>query len=207
MTYSSAPGYAFNAGEEVILVPTTMDQVKDLWNILAVTGFTTVGTVEVADRGTKLQLATNTLGSVGSIQVVGGSGNQYTVPVLTSGELLGNNQMVISANSIASQAVASDQWFRLQAQNYQNKNAGISNNTSVTVLSNTPISGESTITLLNQDSNQLYFGSPRSYPRIEGLTFRIEKQGLLACLSWNGVGSSPDFSSSLNFNDRADHGP
>ncbi len=200
LTYASAPGYAFNAGEEVILVPTTMDQVKDLWNILAVTGFTTVGTVEVSDRGTRLQLATNTFGSVGSIQVVGGSGNQYVVPVLTSGELLGNNQMVISANSIAAQAVASGQWFRLQAQNYQNKDTGISNNTSVTVLSNTPISGESTVTLLNQESNQLYFGSPRNYTRIQGLTFRVEKQGLLTCLSWNGVGSSPDFSSSLNFN-------
>ena len=58
-----------------------MDQVQRLWSVLAVTGFTTVGTVEVVDRGTKLQLATNTLGSVGSIQIVGGSGNEYSVLV------------------------------------------------------------------------------------------------------------------------------
>lgn len=202
LTYSSAPGYSFfTSGEEVRLIPTTMEQVQEFWSILAVAGFTTVGTIEVVDRGTKLQLATNTLGSVGSIQIVGGSGNEYSVPVLTSGELIGNNYMIISANTIASQAVSSDQWFRLQAQNFQNKDTGIAANTSVTVLSNTPIAGESTVTLLNQEENQLYFGSPRSNVRVEGSTFRIEAQGSLACLSWTGVGTTPVFSSSLNFND------
>ena len=125
------------------------------------------------------------------------------VPVLTSGELLGNNAMIFSANSIASQAVASDQWFRVAAQNYQNKNVGFGANTSVTVLSNTPISGQSTVILENQTAAQLYFGSPRSFVRVSGDTFRIEKQGALACLSWNGVGSSPNFSTNLNFNDSA----
>ena len=202
LTYPSDTGYSFfTSGDEVRLVPTTMDQVKDLWNILAVTGFTTVGTIETVDRGTKLQLATNTIGSVGSIQIVGGSGNEYSVPVLTSGELLGNNEMIVSANSIASQAMMSDQWFRLQAQNFQNKDTGISANTSVTVLSNTPISGESTVTLSNQEANQLYFGSPRKNVNVEGRTFRIEKQGELACLSWDGVGTSPGFGSSVNIND------
>lgn len=203
LTYSSDTGYAFNAGDEVRLIPTTMDQVKNLWSILAVTGFTTVGTIEVVDRGNKLQLATTTIGSVGSIQIVGGSGNLYSVPVLTSGELLGNNQMSVSANSIASQAMASDQWFRLQAGNYQNKNTGISDNTSVTVASNTPTSGQSTITLLNRQADQLYFGAPRSFTTVSGRTFRIEKQGFLTCLSWNGVGSPPNFSVAANLNQSA----
>ncbi len=194
LAYPSAPGYAFNAGDEVILIPTTMDQVKDFWNILAVTGFTTVGTVETAERGTKLQLATNTLGSVGAIQIVGGNGNEYSVPVLTSGNLVGMNEMVVSVNAIASEAMMSDQWFRLQAQNYQTKDTGIATNTSVTVLSNTPIAGESTVTLLNQTAGQMYFGSPRAGISVEGLTFRIEAQGSLTCLSWNGVGTSPNFS-------------
>ena len=77
LTYSSDTGYAFNMGDQVRLVPTTIDQVQRLWSILAVTGFTTVGNVETSDRGTRLQLATNTVGSVGSIQIVGGSGNEY----------------------------------------------------------------------------------------------------------------------------------
>ncbi len=203
LTYPSAPGYAFNNGEEVRLIPTTMDQVKDLWNVLAVTGFTTVGTIETVDRGTKLQLATNTIGSGGSIQVVGGSGNQYTVPVLTSGELIDPTHMIISANSIASQAVASDQWFRLQAENYQNKNTGFAQNTDVTVASNTPIAGESTVTLSNQNINQLYFGAPKSFVTVSGSTFRIERQGLLACLSWTGAGTTPVFTTAANLTESA----
>jgi hypothetical protein len=178
-----------------------MDQVQKLWSILAVTGFTTVGSVKVVDRGTKLQLATNTLGSIGSIQIVGGSGNEYSVPILTSGELVGNNHMSVEVNNIASQAVMSDQWFRLQALNYQNKDTGLAANTSVTILSNSPIGGESTVTFLNQSPNQLYFGGPRKNIRVDGDTFRIEKQGSLTCLSWDGVGTSPAFSSPLNFND------
>ena len=202
LTYPSDTGYSFfTSGDEVRLIPTTMDQVQRLWSILAVTGFTTVGTVQVVDRGTKLQLATNTIGSIGSIQIVGGSGNEYSVPVLTSSQLIGNGDMSVSANSIASQAMASDQWFRLQAGNYQSKSTGIDTNTSVTVLSNTPSGGESTVTLLNQGPSQLYFGGPRKNINVVGDTFRIEKQGSLACLSWNGVGTSPGFSSALNFND------
>lgn len=202
LTYPSDTGYSFfTSGDEVRLIPTTMDQVKDLWNILAVTGFTTVGTIETAERGSKLQIATNTIGSIGSIEIVGGSGNEYSVPVLTSGVLLGTNQVMVSANSIASQAMASDQWFRLQAQNKQSKNTGFDPNTSVTVASNSPISGQSTITLLNQTSGQLYFGSPRAFPTVSGRTFRVENQGSLTCLSWNGVGSSPNFSIPANLND------
>ena len=195
LAYPSAPGYSFfTSGETIMLIPTTIDQVKDFWNILAVTGFTTVGTVEVVERGTKLQLATNTIGSDGSIQIIGGSGNEYVVPILTSGELLGNNEMIVSANSIASQAVASDQWFRLQAEISQNKDTGISTNTSVTVLSNTPSSGKSTVTLLNQESGELYFGSPRNFIRVEGDTFRIERQGSLSLPKLEWCGTSPNFS-------------
>ena len=203
LTYASAPGYAFNGGDEVRLIPTTMDQVKDLWNILAVTGFTTVGTIETVDRGTKLQLATETIGSGGSVQVVGGSGNLYSVPVLISGELIDLSHMIIGANSVASQSVSSDQWFRLQAQTKQNKNTGFASNTSVTVASNTPIAGQSTITLLNQQSNQLYFGAARNFTSVSGSVFRVEKQGSLACLSWAGTGSTPVFTATANLNDGA----
>jgi hypothetical protein len=203
LTYASAAGYDFNNGDEVRIIPTTMDQVKDLWNILAVTGFTTVGTVETSDRGTKLQLATTTIGSEGSVQIVGGSGNEYTVPVLVGGELIDPTHMIVGVSTIASQPMTSDQWFRLEAQNYQNKNTGFAANTSVTVASNTPIAGRSTITLLNQDSDQLYFGSSKSFVTVASATFRIEKQGSLVCLSWTGVGTTPVFSTPANFNQSA----
>lgn len=195
-------GYAFNASEEIRLVPTTMDQVRRLISVLAVTGFTTVGTVGVSDRGSRLELATNLLGSDGSIQIIGGLANQYSVPVLDSATRVNNSIMSVSVDKVSGQGIQSDQWFRLQATFEQRKETLVSSNTSIDVVSNSPVVGQSTIRFLGRAMNQRYFGKPRHHVRSRGRTFRVEKQGALACLSWNGIGASPAFlKSPLNLND------
>lgn len=202
LTLPTDVGYAFNDGEDVRLIPTTMDQVRRLSSILAVSGFTTVGTVGVVHRGTRIEIATNTLGSDGSIQIIGGLGNGYEFPALDSATRVDNSLMSVSTNAIASQGVHSDQWFRLEAVNFQKKENLFSSNTSMTILSNNPAIGQSTIKMLNRTLNERYFSKPRNHVRSRGRTFRIEKQGSLVCLSWNGVGSSPVFQKAvMNFND------
>lgn len=194
-------GYAFNNGETVQLIPTTMEQVEKFISITAVTGFSTMGTINLVDRGSELELATDTVGSSGAIQVIGGTANSYSVPVLDTAESIDNTYMSISANRVAASGVSSDQWFRLQAANVQSKLALFNSNTSINVASNTPTTGQATLTFLNRTLEQRYFGKPRHSPRIIGRTFRIEKQGTLTCLSWTGVGGNPFFvNSSLNFN-------
>ena len=198
----SDAGYAFNNGEEIRLIPTTMDQVRRLISILAVTGFTTVGTVGTVDRGTKLELATQVLGSDGAIQIIGGLANQYSVPVLDSATRLDNSIALISTDRVSAQGIHSDQWFRLKATTAQRKEALLSSNSTVSVVSNSPTVGQSTIRLGGRSLNQRYFGRPRSFVRSRGRTFRVEKQGSLVCVSWDGVGTSPSFvKSTLNFND------
>ena len=195
-------GYAFNDGEPLSLSPTTMDQVNRFLNILAVTGFTTVSTVDVVDRGTRVELATRTLGSLGAIQIVGGNANNYSAPVLDTATRIGNTELQISVGKVPSAGAQSDQWFKLIATQKQKKLTLLSSNTSLSIVGNSPTANESTITLLNRSSTQRYFGKPRSHIRTAGRTFKIEKQGSLVCLSWNGVGSSPFFKKSvLNFND------
>jgi uncharacterized phage protein gp47/JayE len=195
-------GYSFNNGEEIRLVPTTMGQVARLASILAVTGFSTVGSISLVDRGTRIDLSTDVIGSGGAIQIIGGTANQYSVPVLDSATRLDNINSMISVDSVSGSGILSDQWFRLQAKNKQNKLTLIGSNTSVSIQSNTPSTSQSTISLLNKSLTQRYFGRPRHSVRILGNTFRVEKQGSLVCLSWNGIGSSPQFlKSSLNFND------
>ncbi len=203
LTLPTDTGYAFNNGEEVRLIPTTMDQAKRLTSVLAVSGFTTVGTIGVSDRGNKLELSTDILGSSGAIQVIGGSANQYSLPVLDSAARLDNTYMQISADIVASQPMASDQWFRLQAAQAQTKSALFSSNTSVAVAGNNPTVGQSLVTLSGRLLTQRYFGKPRNHVRSRADGFRVEKQGNLVCLSWDpNVGSTPVFSkASLNFND------
>lgn len=195
-------GYSFNNGEEVRIIPTTMDQVQRFLSVFAVTGFTTVGTVGIVERLSRLSLATDVLGSSGAIQVIGGSANDYNVPVLDSAIRLDNSYMQISASKVAAQGVHSDQWFRLSAANAQSKAALFSSNTSITVTPNFPSVGQSTVKLGGRQINQRYLGRPRHHVRSIGRTFRIEKQGSLVCLSWNGVGTSPSFlKSAVNLND------
>lgn len=195
-------GYAFNDGEEIRFIPTTMDQVRRFISVLAVSGFTTVGTVGLVDRGTRLELATNILGSDGSIQIIGGLANSYEVGVIDSAARLDNSIASISVDRVSAQGIHSDQWFRLQATNFQRKDANFSSASSVSVVGNSPTTGQSTVTLGGRALNQRYFGKPRNHVRTRGRTLRVEKQGDLVCISWNGVGSSPAFiKSSLNFND------
>lgn len=201
LTLSTDTGYTFNNGEEIRLIPTTMEQVRSLLSVLAVTGLTTVGTVGAVERGTRIELATDILGSSGSIQVLGGLANQYEAPVLDSAIRIDNDLMIVSSNEVSSQGVQSDQWFRLNASTAQRKDTLFSSNSSVTVMGNNPITGKSTIKLLGRAMNQRYFGKARNHTRVRGRTFRIEKQGSLVCLSWNNVGSSPVFlKAAANFN-------
>jgi uncharacterized phage protein gp47/JayE len=194
-------GYAFNSAEEIRFVPTTMDQVKRLISVLAVTGMSTVGSIGLVDRAKKLELATSILGSDGAIQIIGGLANGYSVPVLDSAVRTNNSLMTISVDRVASQGVHSDQWFKLQASVKQRKDILFGANTTVTALGNSPAVGQTTIKLGGRALNQRYFGKPRHHVRSRGNTFRIEKHGSLACLSWNGVGTSPAFlKSALNFN-------
>jgi hypothetical protein len=202
LTLPTDVGYAFNNGEEVRLIPTTMDQVRAFISVLAVSGFTTVGTVGVVDRDTRLEFATDTLGSSGSIQIIGGLANSYQTPVLDSATRVDNSIMNISVDNVAGQGINSGQWFRLAASNQQKKSTLFDTNTSATLVGADPVAGSSTVELLNRQLNQRYFGKPRHHIRSQGRNFRIEQQGALVCLSWDGNGSSPVFNkAALNFND------
>lgn len=202
LTLPTAFGYAFNNSESIIFSPTTMEQVSRFVSVLAVTGFTTLGEVTLVDRGTRVQLSTQTLGSAGAIQIVGGLANGYQVPIFGSAARTDNIIMTASANLVSADGVQSGQWFRLAATNTQSKAAGISSNTSATIIDNNPTVGQSTIQLLNRNLNQRYYGKPRYHVRTQGRTFRIEKQGKLVCLSANpNISSSPTFQTNVNFND------
>lgn len=202
LSLPSAYGYAFNNSETIIFSPTTMEQVSRFISVLAVTGFTTLGTIDLVDRASQLELATQTLGSSGAIQIIGGLANSYETPVLGSATRIDNNLSSITVNSIAGAGIQSDQWFRLAATNTQAKETLFSTNTSVSILGNNPSNGQSTIQLFNRQLNQRYFGKPRWNVNVQNRTFRIEQQGSLVCLSANPNNSaSPNFSSTVPFND------
>lgn len=201
LSLPSDVGYAFNNGENIVFSPTTIDQIDRFLSVLAVTGFTTLGSVNTADRGLGIELSTNTIGGQGAIQIIGGTANGYSFPVLDSAIRFDNVLMAVSANNIASTGIESDQWFRLQASVAQIKETLISDTSDISIFPNNPSFGQSTIRLENKSLTQRYFGKPRNNIRSRGDTFRIEKQGSLVCLSWDNIGTNPQFvKNAMNFN-------
>lgn len=195
--------YAFNDEEELRLIPTTIEQLVDFLSVLAVTGFSTLGEISVAQRDQVLQLASQILGSSGSVRISGGRGNSASALIIGTSNSIGQTgYMKTSVSRASSAGISVDQWVRLQASNRQVKTTGISVTTNVTVQSNTPSPNTSTIELGNRDATDRYFGQPRNHIRDQGRAFHVEKHGSLVCISWDGqTGSSPAFSKNVEFND------
>jgi len=193
-------GYSFNNGEPLIFSPTTIDQVNKFINTQAVTGLSTASVINTANRDSELEISSETYGSAGYIEVVGGAANGYSFPVIDSALNINNQYAAISASTIASSNVISGQWFYLQAANVQQKQTELGDNTNVVFTPNSPSAGLSTVTLSNGLSTQRYFGTPRAISGLSSLTFRVEAQGELVCFSYVNSTSSPQYlTQSINF--------
>lgn len=190
---SDGTGYAFNNGETVIFSPTTIDQVYQFMNTLPVTGLSTAALINPANRDSILEVSSFSFGSQGFVEVVGGSANGYGFPLQNGSQNIGNKYAAISAIATASNNVMSGQWFFLQAANAQKKLTNFGTNSDVTTTPNSPLAGQTTVTVSGELPTQLYFGSPRTIAGLSGLTFRVEKQGNFVCFSYVDSTSSPQF--------------
>jgi uncharacterized phage protein gp47/JayE len=199
----SATGYAFNAGTEIKLVPATIDQVRRLLNVLAVTGATTVADIDASRRERRLQIATQLLGSEGSVQVIGGAANEALASVIGSAIAIDNSFSLLTTSSGSAQNLHSDQWVLAQAANPQRKAALIRETALASAMPGVPAVGSSVFQLFNRTLDSRHFGRPRNHVRTQLRSFKVEKQGLLTCVSWDGQGSQPQFLHALNLNDTA----
>jgi hypothetical protein len=199
---SDGTGYAFNNGETIILSPTTVEQVAEYTNILPVTGLTTASVVNTANRDSILEFSSDTFGSQGFVEVVGGPANGYAFPLQNGALNIGNQYAAITAVQTASSNVISDQWFFLQAATAQKKLTNFGVNSDVTIVPNSPLAGQSTVTVSGELATQLYFGAPRTIAGLSDLRFRVEKQGSLVCFSYVSSTGSPQFLTfPVNFNE------
>jgi hypothetical protein len=162
---NTVDAYAFNKGENVRLVPITSPHVTDFLNILAVTGYTTLGEIKSVDRNTDVQFSTDIIGSNGAVQISGGSASFANASVDGSASFIGeqsNASAIITVVASATRGFHSDQWVKVEASEIQKKNILINN--------------------LN-----------RYHTRTRGRTFKVEKHGELTCISWDNVGTEPYF--------------
>lgn len=199
---SDGTGYAFNNGETIIFSPTTIDQVYRFMEVLPVTGLSTASLINPANRDSVVELSSYTYGSQGYVEVVGGPANGYSFPLQNGALNIANQYAAISAFATASSNVISGQWFFLQAATAQQKLTNFGTNSDVTTTPNSPLAGQTTVSVSGRLLTQLYFGTPRTISGLSGLTFRVEKQGSMVCFSYVSSTSSPQYLTfPVNFNE------
>lgn len=203
LTLPSASGYAFNQSEEIVFLPTTVEQVYKLSQILAVTGLTTVGSIGLTQREQQIEIATQVLGGNGAIQIVGGFANSSQTPVIGTSSVIDNQYIKSNSSSAGLLGFHSDQFVKLQASNKQAKETLFKAATSISIAADSPTLGKSLVTLFNKSESDRFFGKPRHHIRTDGRSFKVEKQGNLVCLSWTQAGSSPAFAKVVNLDDSA----
>ena len=196
--------YAFNKSEEIKIIPQTSIQVTEFLNVLAVTGFTTLGQIKSVERNTSVQLSTDTLGNDGAVQIAGGTAGSTNAAIEGSASGLGdqdNEKTLTSILSATAGGFHSDQWVKVFASERQKKTTAINALNSVKISGNSPTLGNSKIEVFNKNVGQRLFGRNRYYTRTRGRTFKVEKQGQFTCFSWDGNGTEPYFSKAVNLND------
>jgi uncharacterized phage protein gp47/JayE len=196
--------YSFNNGEEVKLIPQTSLQVTEFLNVLAVTGFTTLGEIKSIERNTNIQLSTNTLGSGGAVQIAGGTAGSANAAIEGSASTLGsqnNEKSVATILTATAGGFHSDQWVKVFASERQKKTTGINALNSIEISGSTPVVGSSKIEIFNKNIGQRFFGRNRYHTRTRGRTFRVEKHGQFTCFSWDGNGTEPYFAKTVELND------
>lgn len=193
---NTTDAYSFNNGEKIKLVPITSLQLTKFLNILAVTGYTTLGDIKSVDRNTNVQLSTNVVGNNGAVQIAGGVGNFVAAAVEGSAIIIGdqaNAKSLVSINTATSDGFHSDQWVKVFASEIQKKVTGISALNSIKVSSANPSVGFTKIELFDKGVSQRLFGRNRYHTRTRGRTFKVEKQGDLTAIIWDENGTQPNF--------------
>lgn len=87
--------------EEVRIVPITAKNIVDWLTSPGVSGLFTFCTTEASDQARRIQIATDTPGSDGSIQVQGGAANSTTSSVVGSAVAVGNEEMMVATFTAA----------------------------------------------------------------------------------------------------------
>ena len=196
--------YTFNDGEELRFIPVNIDQLNSLINNIAVTGLSSLGDIDAVNCNDRLQISTDVLGTSGSVFVSGGNGTISQALLVSTAIKEGSDLVKVNVPTDSSNGFDVGSMLKLEASFSQRKSTGISETTRVSVTPNSPVSGQSTITLSNSELTDRNFGYPRNSFRAEGRTFHIENHGSMVNLSWNETtGGDPFFVKTVEFNDVA----
>ncbi|NBP13559.1 hypothetical protein EBU95_04055 [bacterium] len=180
-SWNSAP----QIGEELALVASNKEQLNEFWNKLIVSGIKNVASVENSKYGEEIQIATQTLGSLGSVEVVGGTANAGVVALVGSGKAQNNKLGLINIPYQLRKGMYSSQWISLSQLVQEKKSNGFSDST---VLNITVATEASAVSIASGSGS---FVTKRPTTANNTTTFKIERHGnFTAFIRINGTSPS-----------------
>ena len=173
------PGDTTWTTEEVYLVPMTAANIASYLNVLAVTGISANGEIVASSRAGKVQIATDKAGTVGSIDIRGGTANSAVASIKGTAGLTGDSlSMYVAANTAELNGFRPGWW------------ATLTNDVGSYKASTVP-----TVNLTSIVGNTFTFGaavtSPAAFGYNAAVPLQIEKQGQYVAYVWDGTGSTP----------------
>lgn len=169
--------------EEVRLVPINATSIAAFLNSSAAGGLFANAGITVSSQNSKVQIATATIGSAGSVSVQGGSANTAMASVLGSAGVTGDAKSAYVFVT-ASEAVGINGGGYVQIDNTlsQNKQSLI-NNANVNLAGITPGAGKATL---------VFSQTIRVHHTCKAYTWQIEKQGSYMALVWDGFSAGQE---------------
>jgi Baseplate J-like protein len=162
--------------EEAYLVPLTADNLVSFLNTMAVSGIGQSSSIKATSRGEKIQITSNTQGSLGSVQVLGGLANDAKADVIGNAAPTSDNAGCYVTVAAAQMAGFHGSWM-----------CEIDN-----ILGDIKSNAVSTANLTSVVGNTWTFSaSLGQYDLKSNINWQFERQGRYMVAVWNGLGTDP----------------
>jgi|GEM_PF-5243026 len=158
-------------GEEICIVAATKKHLYSLWNRLIVSGIKNVASIENSKYNEELQISSQLLGSLGSVEVIGGTANSSTVALIGSGKFQNNRLGLVNIPYQLRKGLVPGNWISMSQIIQEKKTNGFSDSTVIDV------STTSTIATVTISSGSGQFVTKRNISIDSTTLFKVERHG------------------------------
>jgi len=177
-------------GEVAYLVPTSARAVSEYVNTLGVSGLSTLAGFSTADRGGRLQVYSDVVGTAGAVEVAGGTANASYGSVLDSGAVVDASYTMVRIPYSARHGFHAGQYVRATSTAVQPKVVGVTSATTGQVAAGATTS---TVTIAVAGS----YMTARAHSGVAGTQLQVERHGAYTFVVWNGTGADPVFGTTV----------
>jgi hypothetical protein len=168
------------SNEEVRLVPTTAANVVDYLNSLAISGLSSSATIQLTSKAQKVQIASKTSGSTGSVQIQSGTANSTSASLVGTSSVSASSLLTINVNTANAAGFVGGAWVNIDNTNVMPRNI---------VTSSTALTSITSAGVFTLSGTPVWTNAGASSPTLNNV-LQIESQGDFVCCIDTGLGTA-----------------